>query len=110
MTLKSKLQTLKYAVVVSGKVKWKHVPLSEETGEGEERVFRTTEDVEISMPDGSIVFADAEVSDPDGSPIVTMSLLENDELTLAIRSNSAVSVRYITRVGCEVLLSVGDPK
>lgn len=90
-------------------VKWKHIPLSEEEGEGREKVCRTPEDVQIQLPGGSVVRVDAEVSDPDGFAGVTISLLEEGELTLAVRCSSGVVIKYITRANCEILLQVGNP-
>jgi len=68
--------------------------------------FETPGDIKVPLPGGGEIFVSAEVF-PGSTPDVSISVLEGDEITCAVRCTSGVVVSYQTRSGVDVLLQIG---
>ena len=68
--------------------------------------YETPEDVAVALPGGGEIHVSAEVY-LGTTPDVSISVLEGDHCTCAVRCTSGVVISYVSRSGVEVLIQVG---
>jgi hypothetical protein len=69
--------------------------------------FETDGEVRVPLPGGGEIHLHAEVNLGGSTPDVSISVLEGEDITCAVRCTSGVVIGYETRSGIEVLLQVG---